>query len=133
MIHGEGQNPGAGGWPTIRYFNKNTGYGGKAYEKRTSMAMCSELGPEGTPMMQEYVENAGTTSLCSVVTKKGCSEKEGLYIDKMKAKSAADVEKQVKRLSKMKDKKMKPDLAKWVSQRLKILQGLQKASSKDEL
>jgi len=29
MIHGTPQNPGAGGWPTLRYFNTDTGYGGK--------------------------------------------------------------------------------------------------------
>lgn len=37
---------GAGGWPTVRYFNKETGYGGKAYPKKTSKAMCDELGPK---------------------------------------------------------------------------------------
>eukprot|EP01050_Picozoa_sp_SAG11_P058854 SAG11_NODE_37811_length_255_cov_0.660256_1_plen_39_part_10 len=28
-------NSGAGGWPTIRYFNKETGYDGKPYPKKT--------------------------------------------------------------------------------------------------
>ena len=28
-------NPGAGGWPTIRYFNKGTGYDGAPYAKKT--------------------------------------------------------------------------------------------------
>ena len=37
---------GAGGWPTIRYFNKETGYGGGNYKKVTSGAMCDELGNE---------------------------------------------------------------------------------------
>ena len=28
-------SPGAGGWPTIRYFNKGTGYDGAPYAKKT--------------------------------------------------------------------------------------------------
>jgi hypothetical protein len=34
-------SPGAGGWPTIRYFNKATGYDGTPYAKKTDKAMCA--------------------------------------------------------------------------------------------
>ena len=37
-------NPGAGGWPTIKYFNKETGYEGATYNKKTDKSMCDELG-----------------------------------------------------------------------------------------
>jgi hypothetical protein len=38
-------NPGAGGWPTIKYFNKETGYEGGTYVKKDAgAAMCDELG-----------------------------------------------------------------------------------------
>lgn len=47
-----------GGWPTIWYFNKKTGVEGSAYAKKTSDAMCTELGP-GKPYMQQYIEEAG--------------------------------------------------------------------------
>lgn len=57
--HGTPQNPGAGGWPTIRYFNKETGYGGKSYEKKTQKAMCDELG--SVDSMRQYV--LGSSSL----------------------------------------------------------------------
>jgi hypothetical protein len=30
----------------VRYYNKETGVEGKAYEKKTQMAMCDELGPK---------------------------------------------------------------------------------------
>lgn len=40
-------SPGAGGWPTIRYFNKETGKDGAPYEKKTDKAMCDELGDLG--------------------------------------------------------------------------------------
>ena len=81
-------SPGAGGWPTIRYYNKKTGIKGSDYKKKTDMAMCSELGPEGG-YMQQYVEEAGNTSLCSIVGPdyKGCSDKEIGFIQKMEAKS----------------------------------------------
>ena len=49
-------NPGAGGWPTIRYFNKATGLEGAPYTKKTSGAMCDELGND--EYMQAYVEEA---------------------------------------------------------------------------
>jgi hypothetical protein len=35
---------GAGGWPTVRYFNAETGYKGAPYKKKTSGSMCDELG-----------------------------------------------------------------------------------------
>ena len=50
-------NPGAGGWPTIRYFNKATGYEGAAYTKKTDDPMCTELGNQ--KYMDAYVEAAG--------------------------------------------------------------------------
>lgn len=122
-IHGEGQNPGAGGWPTVRYFNKDTGYGGKPYPKKTSKRMCEELGDE--EYMQKYVEEMGDTSLCSVRGEnKGCSDREVKYITKMKAKTADEVSKQLRRLSGMKEQKMKPELQSWVGQRVAILKQL---------
>ena len=38
--------PGAGGWPTVRIFTPETGVEGETYRKRTSKAMCEELGTE---------------------------------------------------------------------------------------
>jgi hypothetical protein len=55
-------NPGQGGWPTIKYFNKETGYAGAHYTKKTSMAVCDELGPKHS-YLQQFVEEAGRTSL----------------------------------------------------------------------
>ena len=67
-------NPGAGGWPTIRYFNTKTGYEGSPYTQKTSGAMCDELGKNEN--MQAYVEEAGGTSLCKAADGAGCGEKE---------------------------------------------------------
>lgn len=129
-IHGEAQNPGAGGWPTVRHFNAETGYGGKAYEKQTEEAMCTELGP-GKDYMQDYVLTAGGTSLCAADTGAGCGDKELKYIGKWKSKSAEDVAAQAARLAGMSGGKMKPDLLKWIKQRQAILKQLPLGAAKE--
>jgi len=121
-------SPGAGGWPTIRYFNKKTGYDGGEYVKKTSDAMCTELGP-GQPYLQQYIEEFGSTSLCSVATLEGCTDKEKTFIETWKKKladgtPAADVEKQITRLSGMTGSSMKEELLLWVRQRLAIFKQL---------
>jgi hypothetical protein len=129
--NGEPYNPGAGGWPTVRYFNKETGIAGGTYVKKTSSPMCEELGNEDN--MVDYVEEYGNTSLCAVATEKGCSEKEIGYIAKMKAQSAKEVTAQIERLESMDVSSMAPALAKWLKQRKKILKQLVPAEESDEL
>jgi len=83
--------------------------------------------------MQAYVETAGTTSLCSVETLSGCAEKEKGFISNWKGKkSQEDIAKQIKRLTGMTGETMKPELMKWIKQRLAILKQLSK-ESKTEL
>jgi len=114
---------GKGGWPTIRYFNAETGPEGAPYEKKTDAAMCDELGPKGEDFMTLYVEEAGKTSLCAL-DGKGCSEKQSAYIAKMREKGADEQKKQFERLSKMNEGSMTPDLKQWLQARKKILQQL---------
>lgn len=125
-INGEAQNPGAGGWPTVRYYNKDTGGGGKAYTKLTDEAMCDELGKEDA--MQAYVELAATTSLCSVTTGAGCSDKEKAFADKWKDKvGTPELDGQIARLEKMKaEATMAASLKTWLNQRLGVLGQLKK-------
>jgi len=134
-IHGEDQGPGAGGWPTIRYFNKETGYGGKPYVKKTSGAMCDELGPK-EEYMQMYVEEAGGTSLCNVFKpESGCSDKAKGFIEKWSAKTEKDWTAQTERLKGMLDKgsgSLKPEVLGWAKQRLSIFKQLAKGP-KEEL
>jgi len=122
---GDGANPGAGGWPTIRYYNKETGTKGASYEKKLDSApMCEELGPKHG-LLNDYIMEASGTSLCSVEEPyNGCSEKEIKYIKKMASKDNEAREAQRRRLTDMKEKKMKPALKKWMGQRLAILKGL---------
>lgn len=130
-IHGTAQNAGAGGWPTVRYYNKKTGYGGQAYTKKTSRPMCEEL--KDMKYMSAYVEEAGETSLCSIVTKKGCDEKSVKYIDKMGGRSPGDRTKQLERLTKMLGEKMSKSSYEWVETRVKILKQFSKENKKEEL
>jgi hypothetical protein len=115
-------NPGAGGWPTIKYFNKKTGYEGAAYQKKTDGSMCDELGD--MTYMQAYVEEAGQTSLCNVVTKAGCSEKQSEFIDKTKSLSKDSLNQQLQRLEGMSGKSMTAPLRSWLTQRIAILKQL---------
>ncbi len=57
-------SPGAGGWPSVKYFNKETGYAGKHYEKKTQKAICDELGD--IKYMTAFVEEAGKTSASKI-------------------------------------------------------------------
>lgn len=127
-------SPGKGGWPTIRYYNKETGTQGADYVKKTSAAMCSELGPEGG-LLQRYIEEAGKTSLCSIVAPeyKGCTEKEIGFLAKAVEMDKEQRDQQIKRLTEVGSKKMKKDLAQWVNQRLSILTKLAEDDNKDEL
>ena len=55
---------------------------GNSYEKKTSMAMCSELGPENPTGLDDYIIDAGGIITCSIEPPhEGCSEKEIKFIE----------------------------------------------------
>lgn len=94
--------------------------------------MCDELGND--EHMTNYILEAGKTSLCAIEDGEGCSDKERGFIDKWKDKTHDKVTAQLTRLNKMSSGKMKPALAKWISQRVAILnQFADKFSHKEEL
>lgn len=121
-------SPGTGGWPTIRYFNKDTGKGGAPYEKKTDKAMCDELGD--LDMMMDYIEEAAGTSLCAL-DGTNCDDKSLAYLQKMKVKSKGDIESQLARLRGMEGNSMKQELKDWLKKRIKLLVLL--AANHDEL
>lgn len=125
--NGEAWNPGAGGWPTVRYFNKETGLSGGTYVKKTTEAMCTELGDE--ERMTDMIEEYGNTSTCAVDTEKGCNDKEIGYIGKMKSKSNVELTSQLDRLEAMEGSSMTSELLNWLKKRKKILKQLVVASS----
>lgn len=131
QIHGTDQSPGAGGWPTIRIFNTATGYGGKAYEKKTSQAMCDELGPK-TDYMQQLVEEYAT--LCDIdETSAGCTDKQKTFIEKWENKPLDELKKQFNRLIGMEGGAMKPEARQWLKQRKGIFKQVAKKRHSEEL
>jgi len=119
-IRGPPHNPGSGGWPTIRYFNKATGPEGGSYTQKNDGPICEEL--KDPDNMRAYVEEYGVS--CSVADNDGCDDREVTYISKMKALSADDKTKALVRLYPMSILKLKSDLLAWVKKRIDILEQL---------
>lgn len=130
--------PGAGGWPTIRTYNSETGYEGKFagdWKDSNSLdgAMCDVFGKEET--MQRYVEEmAGihapgvfvggvlcTDFACLCAQKEGgeCSKQEVGYEAKFRDLPVADIQSRLKLLSASLAKSGKDDV--WMKQRITIL------------
>lgn len=65
--------------PTIRYFNKATGYDGAFYKPRTELELFDELGSQ--EYMDEYVEEVANLPTCRVDTRKDCNPDEIHYIE----------------------------------------------------
>ena len=84
-MRGEPHFPGKEGWPTIRYFSEDTGRQGGDYIRRTEEDICIELGDHNR--MIDYVEAAGQTVLCDVMTGENCIDRELAYIEKFKPKT----------------------------------------------
>eukprot|EP00497_Spongosphaera_streptacantha_P000779 TRINITY_DN1520_c0_g1_i2.p2 TRINITY_DN1520_c0_g1~~TRINITY_DN1520_c0_g1_i2.p2 ORF type:complete len:107 (+),score=44.25 TRINITY_DN1520_c0_g1_i2:285-605(+) len=93
--------------------------------------MCDELGSE--EYMQAYVEEMGNTSLCQVGNPVGCDEREKEFIEKWKSEGSEQVLAQITRLETMSDKKMKPSLKEWVDKRIKILRQIKEKKKKYRL
>ena len=68
--------------PTIRYFNKETGYNGASYKPRTELELFDELGSQD--YMDEYIEDAAKLPTCRVETRLHCTPEELAYIDENK-------------------------------------------------
>jgi len=120
-IRGAPYNPGQGGWPTIRYFNQQTGKDGAPYDKKTDEPMCTELG--AYDRMVDYVEAAGGTALCAS-DGTGCDERSLEYLEKMKGKPEAELRAQLERMQAMEGGAMNEELRDWVNKRKKIVKNL---------
>lgn len=123
-ISGVAQNPGAGGWPTIRYFNKFTGYGGAAYTKKTSKAMCDELGDIN--YMQAFVEESAGVTRCRPMTKEHCSDKDNKFLEKWISKSEEAADQEMTRLARIFEtsKHMTEEAVAWARRRVALLRQL---------
>lgn len=124
---------GAGGWPTVKYFNKRTGFQGSSYamdDKKTDMPMCDELG-YGEKYLAEYVMEKGKTQLCSSAPPfKGCSsdtkEKSQKLYDKAEKKKIGWIETKLEKVLDQKNSKLWPRYPEveqnWIIQQIGILE-----------
>lgn len=101
---------GVSGYPTIKYFTEETGKDGAAYN-----------GGRDFDQLKTFVSDNLEQKCLIEAPADGCTDREQGYITKMQEKGAAAVKKQLTRLQGMKGKSMKPDLKKWLLQRLAIL------------
>jgi thiol-disulfide isomerase/thioredoxin len=110
------------GYPTIKYFvdGEKTG---KDYS-----------GGRDFDSLKKFVDD-NLVVLCQLDDPSECDAREVKYIEKMKAKGASDIAKQLERLKGMTGKSMKADLKQWLHKRLNILEQLSKAGAgaKEEL
>ena len=123
-------SPGAGGWPSIRVYNKRTGYDGADagdWKDANGHAgqMCDVFGDED--IMQSYVEEMAGVLLCTsgmeCICKKResgeCKKVEYEYYKKFKDAPMADIESRLKLLAGSMDKSDHKD--EWMKQRVAIL------------
>ena len=107
------EEAGVKGYPTIKYFTAETGEDGESYQ-----------GGRSFEALQEFVES-DLNKGCDVADTATCDEKEAAYVEKMRAKGADAVAKELTRLGDMlKTAKMAADKKKWMAQRLAILKQL---------
>jgi len=113
---------GVSGYPTIKYYMTGEDEPKKDQQGRTYDAL------------KKFVVDT-LEKMCTYTETDSCSEKEIKFMDLAKGKEREWVDKQIVRLTKMKDSKMKASLKIWVKQRLNILKQLDATSgpAKDEL
>jgi len=100
------------GYPTIKYFTSETGPKGESYS-----------GGRSFDDLKTFVSDELEVK-CLLDNPDGCSTKEKEFMDKWQAKSAEEVTAQKERLQGMSGGSMKPELKKWLHQRLNILKQL---------
>ena len=101
------------GYPTLKYWNA-----GASKDNANDYQSGREL-----DALRTFVTD-NLQKLCSVADPVDCSDKEVQFINSVKGKSADEIKAQLERLAGMADKKMKPELKRWVNQRANILKQL---------
>jgi hypothetical protein len=123
--------PGMGGWPTHRFFNKATGYGGKPYVQKTEERICDELGKEEA--MMAYVSEVSGAYLCDPRSAERCTAQEAEYASAWRNKPSADVAAELAKFSAELDKEPTGETKVWLDRQRSVLAQLASAATKDEL
>jgi Thioredoxin len=90
-LKGSPHHPGYDGWPTIRYFNNDTGIQGNHYIQQTKLRKWDELGPDHMFLI-EFIEEKSNSPLCDVETLRNCDHKSKQYINDIKGKSKSELQ-----------------------------------------
>lgn len=103
------------GYPTIKYFTAETGEKGETYQGGRTIDALKTFAEETLAGGCTVGETQGET----------CTEQEVAYVEKMTAKGAEAVAKELTRLGEMlKTAKMAADKKKWMAQRFAVLKQL---------
>lgn len=110
--------------PTIRYFNKETGYSGAFYKPRTELELFDELGSQ--EYMDEYIEDAAQLPTCRVDTRLHCNPEELQYIEENKNEDLEELWFLMAKLEGPHNSliKLDPRKRKWHKQRFNIMKQL---------
>lgn len=103
-LFGVDQDPGKGGWPTLRYFNKIAGYGGVPYSKLDKETkMCDEL--KVISNMKRFVEEFGRAIACDVkipINEEKCDDEDRAFLSELQ-RNMEDTTQRNKRLHELKN------------------------------
>lgn len=110
-------NPGMGGWPTLRYFNKDTGPGGAVVQQNTKQKICDEF-KVGARMIEATKE---CMKMCDLATGEGCDDDEWAFIKDWRAKSSDDRTAEIASLEHL----LHEDTQKSMKKQIKTLQKIQ--------
>lgn len=117
-VRGPPHDPGSGGWPTIRYFNAETGVDGGSYVKKTNKSVCDELGTFDA--MVDYIEEYGHTVLCGL-DGRNCNQQEIEFMERMSRKTLEELQQEYQRLLGMDVGQLQEGLQEWNLRRRRIL------------
>eukprot|EP00443_Scrippsiella_acuminata_P046832 CAMPEP_0115260872 /NCGR_PEP_ID=MMETSP0270-20121206/48562_1 /TAXON_ID=71861 /ORGANISM="Scrippsiella trochoidea, Strain CCMP3099" /LENGTH=147 /DNA_ID=CAMNT_0002676723 /DNA_START=226 /DNA_END=666 /DNA_ORIENTATION=- len=112
---------GVSGYPTLKFFNKDTGEKGLKY---TGDRFIEDL----EAVVKKELETGG----CDVKQPSTCDEKEAAYIKKMQGKSKDDLVKELHRVERLAGGDMAPDKAKWIAARIDLLRQLSSAAKSQD-
>jgi len=103
---------GVTGYPTIKYFTKETGRDGKKYEKGRTL-----------DNLKTFVKKTlkGKKRICDVASKEGCTEEELRILSTFVGQSMADLDSKSAELSKKLDGVLKSDVRKKASDEARVL------------
>lgn len=105
---------GVKGFPTLKYYNAQTGPDGEVYE-----------GERELPDLMKFVQ--AKLHVCNPISLVGCNGKKKEYITKMKALTREERKAEQARLQKMVTGSIAEDKKKWMSERIIMLRDMKNA------